>query len=136
MPAVPTSTSAPSTTCSGAPSGEDQSTFFPYGIVYVARGRGDPPAPPRRAIRCHGGSAYWGRELPYPRDYRQDSIWVPAVPGFEFGREPFPTLDDERCPPQSPEKRERCPQDMFDPILTRFARRFPHVSIRYGAELI
>ena len=28
----------------------------------------------------------------------------------------------ETCPPQSPQKRERVPQDMFDPILQRFVR--------------
>ena len=82
------------------------------------------------------GIADWVRASLYPRDYRQDYIWVSAVTGYEFGREPFPTLDEEKCPPQSPEKRERCPQDMFDPILTRFARSFPHVTLRYGAELL
>jgi 2-polyprenyl-6-methoxyphenol hydroxylase-like FAD-dependent oxidoreductase len=82
------------------------------------------------------GIAHWVRESPYPRDYRQDYVWVSAVTGFEFGREPFPTLHDEECPPQSPEKRERCPQDMFDPILARFASGFPHVTLRYGAEFI
>jgi 2-polyprenyl-6-methoxyphenol hydroxylase-like FAD-dependent oxidoreductase len=82
------------------------------------------------------GIADWVRASLYPRDYRQDYIWVSSVTGFEFGREPFPALDDELCPPQSPEKRERCPQDMFDPILARFARSFPHVSLRYGTELI
>src|SRR5205085_11856610 len=70
---------------------------------------------------------FWGiadrvRQSPYPRDYRQDYIWVSSVTGFEFGREPFPTLNDEPCPPQSPEKRERCPQDMFDPILAAAVR--------------
>ncbi len=81
------------------------------------------------------GIADWVRASPYPRNYKQDYIWVSAVTGYEFGREPMPTLDGESCPPQSPEKRERCPQDMFDPILARFVRMFPHVSIRYGAEL-
>ena len=81
------------------------------------------------------GIADWVRASPYPRDYRQDYVWVSAVTGYEFGREPFPTLGEEPCPPQSPEKRERCPQDMFDPILARFARSFPHVTMRYGAEL-
>ncbi len=81
------------------------------------------------------GIADWVRNSPYPRDYRQDYIWVSAVTGFEFGREPFPTLNDEPCPPQSPEKRERCPQDMFDPVLARFVRSFPHVELRYRTEL-
>jgi 2-polyprenyl-6-methoxyphenol hydroxylase-like FAD-dependent oxidoreductase len=82
----------------------------------------------------------WGiadrvRASPYPRNYRQDYIWASAVTGFEFGREPFPALDDEPRPPQSPEKRERCPQDMFDPILARFVRSFPQVAMCYRTEL-
>jgi 2-polyprenyl-6-methoxyphenol hydroxylase-like FAD-dependent oxidoreductase len=81
------------------------------------------------------GIADWVRASPYPRDYGQDYIWVSAVTGYEFGREPFPTLDSEPCPPQSPEKRERCPQDMFDPILARFVRSFPGVTLRHGVEL-
>jgi 2-polyprenyl-6-methoxyphenol hydroxylase-like FAD-dependent oxidoreductase len=81
------------------------------------------------------GIADWVRQSPYPRDYKQDYIWVSSVTGWEFGREPFPTLDGEACPPQSPEKRERCPQDMFDPILARFVRQFPHVTMRYETEL-
>lgn len=81
------------------------------------------------------GIADWVRASPYPRDYRQDYIWVSAVTGFEFGREPFPALNDEPSPPQSPEKRERCPQDMFDPVLTRFVRSFPLVELRYRTEL-
>lgn len=87
----------------------------------------------------HWGITKWVRESAYPRDYRQDYIWASAVTGFEFGREPFASLDDEPCPPQSPEKRERCPQDMFDPILTRAVRsRSPsaHTPIRYRTELI
>jgi 2-polyprenyl-6-methoxyphenol hydroxylase-like FAD-dependent oxidoreductase len=81
------------------------------------------------------GIADWVRAAPYPRDYRQDYIWVSAVTGWEFGREPFPTLNEEKRPLESPEKRERCPQDMFDPVLARFARSFPHVTIRYNAEV-
>ncbi|MEX2036078.1 MAG: FAD-dependent monooxygenase, partial [Xanthobacteraceae bacterium] len=40
------------------------------------------------------------------------------------------------CPPESPQKRERVPQDMFDPILQRFARSFPHVELRHHCELV
>jgi 2-polyprenyl-6-methoxyphenol hydroxylase-like FAD-dependent oxidoreductase len=81
------------------------------------------------------GITDWVRASPYPRDYRQDYIWVSSVTGYEFGREPFPSLDEEPRPPQSPEKRERCPQDMFDPILAHFVRSFPHVTLRYETEL-
>src|SRR5205823_1023687 len=42
----------------------------------------------------------------------------------------------EKCPPQTPQKRERVPQDMFDPILQRFVRSFAHVRLAYRTELV
>ena len=82
------------------------------------------------------GIAGWVRDAPYPGDHPQDCIYVTALDGYELGREPFPGRAFEQCPPQSPQKRERVPQDMFDPILTRFVRTFPHVTLRYQTELI
>ena len=64
----------------------------------------------------------WVRDAPYPLDYPQDYIYVTGLNGYELGREPFPGRGFEPCPPESPQKRERVPQDMFDPILRRFAR--------------
>src|SRR5258708_38620242 len=52
-----------------------------------------------------------------------------------MGREPFPSPREEKPPPQSPQKRERCPQNFFDPVLARFAGTFAHVTRRYGTEL-
>lgn len=82
------------------------------------------------------GIADWVRDAPYPPDYPQDYVYLTALNGFELGREPFPGRGCEECPPESPQKRERVPQDMFDPILTRFARSFPQVSIRHNTELV
>src|SRR5215469_7296541 len=59
------------------------------------------------------GIVDWVEAAPYPRDYKQDCVYVSAVTGWEFGREPFPPMGEERPPPQSPQHRERCPQDMF-----------------------
>jgi 2-polyprenyl-6-methoxyphenol hydroxylase-like FAD-dependent oxidoreductase len=78
----------------------------------------------------------WVRDAPYPLDYPQDYIYVTALNGCELGREPFPGRGLEPCPPESPQKRERVPQDMFDPILRRFAERSPQVTLRYNCELI
>jgi len=83
----------------------------------------------------------WGiadrvRDAPYPGDYPQDCVYVTALNGYELGRERFPPRAQERCPPQSPQKRERVPQDMFDPILQRFVRTFSHVALRYRCELV
>jgi 2-polyprenyl-6-methoxyphenol hydroxylase-like FAD-dependent oxidoreductase len=82
------------------------------------------------------GIAGWVRDAPYPGDYPQDCIYVTGLNGYELGREPFPPRAQEKCPSQSPQKRERVPQDMFDPILQRFVRTFPHVTLRYGTELL
>jgi 2-polyprenyl-6-methoxyphenol hydroxylase-like FAD-dependent oxidoreductase len=73
----------------------------------------------------------------YNRDYCQDNAWVTSlVNGYELGREPFPSPRDEKPPPQSPQKRERCPQNFFDPVLARFAGSFAHVTRRYRTELV
>jgi 2-polyprenyl-6-methoxyphenol hydroxylase-like FAD-dependent oxidoreductase len=80
--------------------------------------------------------ADWVRDAPYPGDYPQDCIYVTELNGYELGRELFPGRAQEKCPPQSPQKRERVPQDMFDPILQCFVRSFPHVQLAYNTELI
>src|SRR4051794_40688090 len=82
------------------------------------------------------GIVDWVRDAPYPGDYPQDYIWLTSLNGFELGREPFPGRAFEACPPQSPQKRERVPQDMFDPILKRFATSFDHVNLQHNTELI
>ena len=82
------------------------------------------------------GIADWVRDAPYPGDYPQDCVYVTGLNGYELGREPFPPRARERCPAQSPQKRERVPQDMFDPILQRFVRGFAHVRLRYNTELV
>jgi 2-polyprenyl-6-methoxyphenol hydroxylase-like FAD-dependent oxidoreductase len=82
------------------------------------------------------GIAGWVENSPYPRDYPQDNVWVESLTGYEFGREPMASKSEEQCPPQSPQKRERCPQDMFDPILRRFAGTFREVEFSYRTELV
>jgi len=81
------------------------------------------------------GIVPWVESAGYNRDYPQDCVWLESLTGYEFGRERFPSPSKEQAPAQSPQKRERCPQDFFDPVLVRFARSFPHVSLRYNCEL-
>jgi 2-polyprenyl-6-methoxyphenol hydroxylase-like FAD-dependent oxidoreductase len=82
------------------------------------------------------GIVNWVRDAPYPGDYPQDYIYLTGLNGFELGREPFPGRAFEACPKESPQKRERVPQDMFDPILKRFATSFPCVDLRYHTALV
>ncbi len=74
----------------------------------------------------------------YPRDYPQDNVYVAGslADGWEIGRHKSPAMDDARPPPQSPARRERCPQNMFDPILARFACSFDCVEVRYRNRFV
>src|ERR1700741_1828885 len=82
------------------------------------------------------GIADWVRDAPYPGDYPQDYVWLESFTGYELGREPSPGRALEPCPPESPQKRERVPQDMFDPIIKRFATSFPGVTLHNNTELV
>lgn len=82
------------------------------------------------------GMAQWVIDAPYPDDYPQDNVFVTTLTGWEIGRERFPGRALESLPAQSPQKREKVPQDMFDPLLQRFARSFAHVTLNYFTELV
>lgn len=72
---------------------------------------------------------------PYVRSYPQDNIYLTALNGFELGRQVMPSMQEDRPPPESPQKRERCPQNMFDPVLRDFAQAQPSVDLRYRHQL-
>ncbi|WP_424140155.1 FAD-dependent oxidoreductase [Roseomonas chloroacetimidivorans] len=83
------------------------------------------------------GIVPWVHEAGYNRSYPQDCAWVSSLNGYEFGREIFAPLTDEPRLPQSTYSRgERCPQNFFDPVLSRFASSFPTVTIRRETELL
>jgi hypothetical protein len=63
----------------------------------------------------------------------QDMVYIPSFHGYELGREEFATPSggkEETRPGNRPETRFRCPQNLFDPILRRFAERQPGVTLR------
>lgn len=82
------------------------------------------------------GIVPWVEAAGYNRDYPQDCAWVTSLNGHEFGREPFVPMSQEKCPPQSPQHRERCPQNFFDPVLQRFARATGLATLRHDTELV
>ncbi|MGH6671759.1 MAG: FAD-dependent oxidoreductase [Xanthobacteraceae bacterium] len=73
---------------------------------------------------------------PYPRDYAQDNVYLTSLTGYELGRERFPGIGQAPPPPESPQRRERCPQNMFDPILREFAAAQDSVTMRYRTRLV
>lgn len=82
------------------------------------------------------GIVPWVESAGYNRDYPQDCAWVTDLNGYEFGREVFASPKEEKCPMQSPQKRERCPQNFFDPVLARFARSTGKADLAYETELL
>lgn len=72
----------------------------------------------------------------YNRDWGQDNVYVTSLRGYELGRERFPSMNASRPPAQSPQNRERCPQDKFDPVLRRWVETFPRATLRYRHELL
>ena len=73
----------------------------------------------------------------YNRKWPQDNIWVTAlIGGYELGRERFPCCGDEPYPEQSPQRRERAPQNFFDPVIARWVKGFREVDLRYFTELV
>ncbi len=73
---------------------------------------------------------------PYPRDYAQDNIYLTSLTGYELSREHFPGIGQALPPRESPQRRERCPQNMFDPILRAFAAAQQSVALRYCTRLV
>lgn len=75
---------------------------------------------------------------PYPRDYPQDNVYVAGslAEGWEIGRWESPSMADTKPPPLSPQHRERCPQNMFDPILRQFAAGYKAVDLRYQHRFV
>jgi 2-polyprenyl-6-methoxyphenol hydroxylase-like FAD-dependent oxidoreductase len=73
---------------------------------------------------------------PYDRDYPQDNVYLTALTGYELGRQPMPSMRAEQPPKESPQKRERCPQNMFDPILRKFAESQPGMRLLYRHEYL
>ena len=83
----------------------------------------------------------WGiakdvEESEYDRDYPQDNVYLTSLNGYELGRQAMPSMNMEKPPIESPQKRERCPQNYFDPILKKFALSQKNCQIQYSTEVL
>jgi 2-polyprenyl-6-methoxyphenol hydroxylase-like FAD-dependent oxidoreductase len=73
-------------------------------------------------------------DTPFPRDWPKDVVFVTSLSGYELGRVVRPPRR-VRASEHSPESTQTCSQHWFDPILQRFARSFPTVTLRYRTRL-
>ena len=83
----------------------------------------------------------WGiadrvRDCGFPLDYPINQVFCTSLAGHLIHRIPYPSMRDEPIPPQSPERRQRCPQLWFDPLLARAVHeQDDHATVRYECEL-
>lgn len=73
----------------------------------------------------------------FNRDHSQDYAWVTGLAeGWELGRERFPSNAAALPEPQSPEHKERCPQNFFDPVMREFALASGNATLCHRTELV
>lgn len=78
------------------------------------------------AIRTMEAFRQWGiaedvRACGFPEDYDLSMVFCTSLTGFLLDREPYPSMRAAPTPPETPEKKQRCPQLWLQPILTRAA---------------
>jgi 2-polyprenyl-6-methoxyphenol hydroxylase-like FAD-dependent oxidoreductase len=71
-------------------------------------------------------------EVGFPADHPGDTVYATALFGHLIGRTRIPATRDRPTPDSTPEKRQRCPQYEFDPLLARAVRERGLTDIRYG----
>lgn len=107
-------------------------------VIVLDQGDGtvDHPRAGGISIRTMEICRRWGivdevRDCGFPRDYALDIVFSTGLDGYELLRAPYPPLGEMPVPAESPERRQRCPQMWFDPILARAASRHPSVRLLY-----
>jgi 2-polyprenyl-6-methoxyphenol hydroxylase-like FAD-dependent oxidoreductase len=104
-------------------------------VLEAGDGRVDHPRAGGLSIRTMEFCRRWGvldevRNCGFPIDYPLDIVFSTGFDGYELIREHYPSMGEMRPPKESPERRQRCPQMWFDPILMRAATRLPNVTVR------
>lgn len=83
----------------------------------------------------------WGvaeavRNSGFPEDYPLNQVFCTSLNGQHITTLEYPALADEPSEHLSPERKQRCPQLWFDPILARVASQKQEVTLRYNCRLI
>ncbi len=87
------------------------------------------------AVRTMELARRWGiaeaiRKAGFPEDYELSMVFCTALDGLLLAKEPYPSMRDAPTPPETPEKKQRCPQSWMQPVMARAALASPHAEIR------
>lgn len=79
------------------------------------------------AVRTMEMFRRWGlvqrvRECGFPENYELSMVFCTSLNGLLLDAEKYPSMRDAPTPPETPEKKQRCPQLWLQPILTDAAR--------------
>ncbi len=82
----------------------------------------------------------WGiaervRQCGFPDDYPLNQVFCTSLNGHLISKLDYPSVRDEPTSGLSPEKKQRCPQLWFDPILAKAVSEQNTVSVRYRCLL-
>ncbi|WP_224031399.1 FAD-dependent oxidoreductase [Paraburkholderia caribensis] len=88
------------------------------------------------AVRTMEAFRRWGfaeriRQCGFPEDYKLSMVFCTNLNGFQLDREDYPSMRDAPTPPQTPEKKQRCPQLWLQPILADVVRENPLINVLY-----
>jgi 2-polyprenyl-6-methoxyphenol hydroxylase-like FAD-dependent oxidoreductase len=109
-------------------------------VLEAGDGSVDHPRAGGLSIRTMEFCRRWGiadevRNCGFPDDYALDIVFSTGLDGYELIREPYPSIGQMPTPAESPERRQRCPQMWFDPILARAAASFDSVRLQYHSTV-
>jgi 2-polyprenyl-6-methoxyphenol hydroxylase-like FAD-dependent oxidoreductase len=111
--------------------------------VVIDRGDGtiEHPRTGLVAIRTMETFRQWGiaqavRDCGFPADYDLSMVFCTSLNGQLLDREPYPSMADAPTPPETPEKKQRCPQLWLQPILQRAADAHSRVRLLYEHEFV
>jgi len=72
-------------------------------------------------------------EVGFPMDHPGDTVYATSLSGFYLGRSVMPSGRDRPTPRFTPQKRQRCPQYEFDPLLAKSVHERGMTNILYGS---
>ncbi|MES2534284.1 MAG: FAD-dependent oxidoreductase [Pseudomonadota bacterium] len=82
----------------------------------------------------------WGiadrvRDCGFPLDYPLSQVFCTSLVGHLIAKIEYPSMAQESANGLSPEKKQRCPQLWFDPILAGAVKERDNVDVRYNSVL-
>ena len=111
--------------------------------ILVDRGDGtiEHPRTGLVAIRTMEAFRMWGiadavRGCGFPPDYELSMVFCTSLNGKLLDKEPYPSMAAAPTPPETPEKKQRCPQLWLQPILSRAVEVHPKVRVLYRNEFL